>query len=89
MNIHFFSFLIFALLFGRTIEYYVEKYIQSPLFQSVIIILLITIFFTVSGFIYKRYNLSSIKVRPKVWIPTLIIAIILSVTLYELNILPS
>jgi hypothetical protein len=89
MDIKFFSFLLFALLFGRTIEYYVDLYIHSPMIQSITFTFIVMAFFTGSSLICEWLNVSSVKVRPKIWIISFIIALLLSVTLQELNILPA
>ncbi|ANB61400.1 putative membrane protein [Anoxybacillus amylolyticus] len=89
MSIHLFSFFIFALLFGRSIQYGVEKYIPSPILQSVVIVSVIAIFFITSSAVYKRYQLDKVKIKPTIWIPSLVVTLILAIALYELHILPS
>lgn len=89
MSIHLFSFFIFALLFGRSIQYGVENYISSPILQSVVIVSVIAAFFIISSAVYKRYHLDSVKIKPTIWIPSLVGTLILAIALYELHILPS
>ena len=88
MSFRFFFGLLFVLVFGRVVEYYVEMYILHSILQSAVIVVFVAVVFILSGKVSKRYGLLDKKVKMIIWLPSLLGALCLSIFLYETGIFP-
>ncbi len=87
MSFSFFIFLIFALIFGRMIDYFIETYVDITIVQSAIRIFIVVFGFVFLHKIEKRYGFSKKKIKMKIWLPSLIGALCLAIFLYEIGML--